>query len=239
MESINNNKILETWYKGKCHAPGIVEEESEVFEESETLEEAEEEPDLDIAFDELEAIKRRLLEMRAMLVQTPPDACVLSTVTPRGKFLTPPQVAMQRLRQENCILRCQMDRMVKHLMASRRELKKLEALRCQLGNRITSMSEEVHDFALFKQDAIHKFGLCIERDEQIKACKVNEYDFGYNVTRVVTRNESRVNYLAPLRCHHKLIKTISWHTVFMRLFLQALLGNVLDDLSTCNRLFIM
>lgn len=238
MES-NNNKILETWYRGQCHAPGIIEEESEVFEESETLGEAEEEPDLDIAFDELEAIKRRLLEMRAMLVQTPLDQCVLSTVTSKGKFLTSPQLAMQRLRHENCVLRCQMDRMVQHLMASRRELKTLEALRCQLGNRITSMSEQLHAFALFKQDAIHKFGLCIERDEQIKACKVNQYDFGFNVTKVVRHNESIVNYLAPLRCHRKLIQTITWHLVFMRLFLQALLGHMLDDFSTCNRRFIM
>lgn len=243
---MDSYKNLDTWYEDKrtllgnqCRAPGVIESESVTFVSSETIGEAEEEPDLDIAFDELEAIKRRLLEMRATLVQIPPDPCVLSTVTPKGKFLTAPQIAMQQLRHENCILRCQMDRMVQHLMATRREIKSLEALRCQLRNRITSMSEQLHAFALFKQDAIHKFALCIERDAQIKACKVDQYDFGYNVTKVVRRNEATVNYLAPLRCHRELTQTISWHMVFMRLFMQALLSHIMDDMSTCNRRYIV
>lgn len=243
---MDSYKNLDTWYEDKrtlfgnqCRAPGVIESESEVFVSSETIGEAEEEPDLDIAFDELEAIKRRLLEMRATLVQIPPDPCVLSTVTPQGKFLSAPQIAMQQLRHENSILRCQVDRMVQHLMATRREIKSLEALRCQLGNRITSMSEQLHDFALFKQDAIHKFALCIERDAQIKACKVDHPDFGYNVTKVVRRNESTVNYLAPLRCHRQLIQTISWHMVFMRLFLHALLGHLVDEMGPCSRTYIM
>lgn len=234
-----DNKILENWYKGICHAPGIVEEQSEVVEEFETYSVESEEVDLDLVYDELESIKRRLREMRELLVQTPPDPCNLSTAVPTKTFLTPKQKILQQLRQSNCVLRCQMDRLVQRLMETRGELKSLEALRCQLRNRINSMAAQLMAFVAFKKVAIHKFGLCIERDEQIKASKVHERDFGYNVRRVVQHNETQINYLAPLRCHRKLSTTISMELIFMRLYLQSIFSRMLDNWSKCNRRIVL
>ncbi|KAH8416029.1 hypothetical protein KR222_006826 [Zaprionus bogoriensis] len=230
------HKNLDTWYKGVCHAPGIVvEEELSLEEEALSLANAEEEPDLDLTYDELESIKRRLKELRSMLLVIKPDPCELATNQGQRDFLSPKQKMLLQLRHSNCVLRCQLDRIVQRLHATRREVKALEALRCQLRDRISSMTEELAKFARFKQDAIHMFGVCIERDEQIKACKVDEQDFNRRVKLAVQHNESRMRYLAPLRCHHELSYNVSMELIFMRLFLQSLFNRMVEGWNQCKQ----
>lgn len=235
-----DHKILETWYKGKCHAPGIIEEQSEGQEEYETLSvESEDEVDLDLVYDELESIKRHLQKMRAFLVNTPPDPCYLSTEVPKKTFLTPKQEMLHQLRHSNSVLRCQMDSLVQRLMDTRHEVKSLEALRCQLRSRINAMATQLMTFVAFKKDTKHKFGLCIERDEQIKASKVHERHFGYNVRRVVQHNESQINYLAPLRCHRRFSNTMTMELLFMRLYLQSIFSRMINNQNMCNRRVVL
>ncbi|KAH8300017.1 hypothetical protein KR044_008506 [Drosophila immigrans] len=229
---------LATWYKGRCHAPGIiVEEEAETVDISQPTQIASEEPDLDLAYDELESIKRRLVLLRSKLLVTPPDPCEKEIPTPMedDSFRTPNQKLLLQLRRSNHVLKCQLQKLMLRLQTTRSQIKILEAMRCQMNKCMTKLSKEVDKFQGFQQKTIEFFGICLERHEQIKMCKVDSEDFAAKVQTMMNHTQARMRYLVPMRCHNQLHYDLSVELMLMRIFLHSLFSNMLDDWNQCKR----
>ncbi|XP_034477512.1 uncharacterized protein LOC117784026 [Drosophila innubila] len=233
-------KNLATWYKGKCHAPGIlVEEESEIMDSTQCTVIADEEADLELAYDELETIKRRLITLRGkLLIRSQSCEEEIPYQLEDATFLTQNQQHLMQLRRSNCVLKCQLRKLLQHLHATRSQMKVLEATRCQLNSRLTHMTEELTKFEAFKLKAMDYFGHCIERNEQIKSCKVNNEDFALKMKAMIYHTESRMRHLVPMRCHHQLHYDLSVELVLIRIFLQSLFSNMIDDWNQCKRRLI-
>ncbi|XP_032590717.1 uncharacterized protein LOC116805047 [Drosophila grimshawi] len=235
------NKILSHWYKGDvCSAPGVLStDEDEILSASGSIEDAEEEPDLDLAYDQLEAIMQRLKHLRGKLLLSPADPCELELGTLSEAedtcCLTPNQLMLQQLRHRNCMLRCQLQRQAQHLHSSRKQLKLLESMRCQLNDRLQKMSAELNAFDQFKMSAQHQFGLCIERNEQIKASKIDEFDFRRHVRDVITQCHDKMSPLVPMRCHRQIRNNFSVELLLIRVFLHTLFSNMVEDWSYCKK----
>lgn len=231
------SKNLATWYKGRCHAPGIlVEEESEIVDSTQCTAIADEEPELDLAYDELETIKRRLILLRDKLLISP-DPCKQEIPAPveDDTLLTPNQQELLQLRRSNCLLKCQLRKLMQHLHATRSQMKVLEATRCLVNSRLSKMTDELAKFEAFKKKSKDYFGLCIERNEQIKCCKVDDEDFASHMKSLVYHTESRMHHLVPMRCHYQLHYDLSMELVLIRIFLQSLFNNMIDDWNLCKR----
>ncbi|KAM8711849.1 hypothetical protein ACLKA7_012368 [Drosophila subpalustris] len=235
-----DNKNLDTWYKGRCHAPGIiVEEESEILDSTQNTEILDEEPDLDLAFDELEAIKSRLLLLRGKLLVTPaPWEEEVPSQLEDASFLTPNQQQLLQLRRSNCVLKGQLRQLVQHLHATRSQMKVLEAMRGQLNSCLSKMTDELTKFEAFQSKARDYFGVCIERHEQIKSCKVDDEDFASKMQAMIYHTEARMRFVVPMRCHHQLHYHLSMELVLIRIFLQALFSNLMEDWNQCKRRLI-
>ncbi|XP_034105059.1 uncharacterized protein LOC117568481 [Drosophila albomicans] len=231
---------LDSWYKGKCHAPGIiVEEEAEITENSEDTHFAAEEPDYDLAYDELESIKGRLLLLRSKLLITPPDPCEQKYPIPLEdeSFRTPNQQLLLQLRRSNCVLKCQLQKLMQHLQTTRSQIKVLEAMRGQLNKCLGKMTSEVQKFQSFQQKAIEFFGICLERHEQVKMCKVDNEHFGAKVQAMMNHTQARLRYLVPMRCHNQLHYDLSVELILIRIFLHSLFSNMIEDWNHCKRHF--
>ncbi|XP_064540366.1 uncharacterized protein LOC135429823 [Drosophila montana] len=236
------NKILSNWYEGGvCRAPGLL-EESEILSASDYVEFVdEEEPDLDLAYDELEAIKRRLKQLLANMLRPTADSCEL-TGTSRSASedngngsLTAKQVMLQQLRRSNSKLRCQLRHQTEHLHNSRKQLRLLEDMRCQLGNRLRQMSAQLDEFQQFMRSTQHQAGLCIERNEQIKASKVDEHTFLLLLRKLIIHSGNNMRRMVPIRCHNQLRYDLSLDLILTRIFLHALFGNMVEDWKFCIR----
>ncbi|EDW57309.2 uncharacterized protein [Drosophila virilis] len=235
------NKILGNWYvAGECRAPGLLSPvESEILSASDKVEFGEEEPDLDLAYDQLEAIKRRLKQLQANLIYPPADPCELTgtsrTASEDNGSLTDNQVMLQQLRRSNSKLRCQLRLQAQHLQSSRKHLRLLEDMRCQLGNRLRQMSAQLDEFEQFKRSAQHQAGLCIERNEQIKATKIDKQNFLTQLSKLNIHYTNHMRLMAPLRCHNQLRYDLSLDLILTRIFLHALFGNMVEDWKFCIR----
>lgn len=238
------NKIVSYWYKGDaCQAAGVISpEESEILSSSDYDDEtiSTEEPDLQLPYDQLEAIKEQLKEMRAKLIYTPPDPCEqeersLSTGEQVG-FLNQKQIQLQQLRRSNCLLRCQLQSRVQHLHRARKQLLLVENMRCQLSKMLEKMVKEMNILEEFKVSAQHQFGLCIERNEQIKASKIDSHDFSELVQDKTFRRMGHMRPLVPLRCHLQVRYNMNVELVLVRIFLQSLFGNMTEDFKLFKRI---
>ncbi|XP_017959163.1 uncharacterized protein LOC108653296 [Drosophila navojoa] len=238
------NKIVSYWYKGDaCQAAGVISpEESEILSSSGIVDEtvSTEEPDLDLPYQQLEAIKQRLKEMRAKLIYTPADPCEQEDDgTPPGEpadFLTQKQIQLQQLRRSNCLLRCQLQSRVQHLHRARKELLLVENMRCQLNKMLDKMVNEMNILEEFKVSTQHHFGLCIERSEQIKMSKIDTHDFGELLNEKTLRMMGRVRPLVPLRCHLHVRYNLNVELILLRIFLQSLFGKFSEDWKLCMRI---
>ncbi|XP_017838873.1 uncharacterized protein LOC108597060 isoform X2 [Drosophila busckii] len=242
-----DDKLLGKWYVGECRAPGLPgaleqsEEESEIISASDGTElpdeEQETEPDLQLAYDELESIKQQLKLLRSKVISTPADPCEQEVPLPleNTDFLTPQQQKLLQLRRSNCVLRCQLQKQAQHLYATRNEIKTLQTMRCRLHEQLQQMAKQLQQFDQFKLKAVHQFGLCIERNEQIKASKMDAKDFMDTMEASTKHNEGSTNAIVPLHCHEKLRSTLFVELIRMRIFLHTLFANMLDDWELYKR----
>ncbi|EDW08604.2 uncharacterized protein LOC6578761 [Drosophila mojavensis] len=238
------NKIVSYWYKGDaCQAAGVISpEESEILSSSDFDDEtvSAEEPDLNLPYQQLEAIKQRLKKMRAKLIYTPPDPCEQEddgvSAGEQADFLNQKQLQLQQLRRSNCLLRCQLQSRVQHLHRARKELLLVENMRCQLNKMLEKMVTEMNILEEFKVSVQHHFGLCIERNEQIKMSKIDCHDFSELVHDKTIRRMGHMRPLVPLRCHLQVRYNLNVELILLRVFLQSLFGNITEDWKLFNRI---
>ncbi|KAH8371028.1 hypothetical protein KR093_005943 [Drosophila rubida] len=227
-----------TWYKGKCHAPGIiVEEVSETVDSTQETLFVAEEPDWNEAYDELESIKKRLLVLRSKLLVPPHDPCEkkFPEELEDESFMTPNQQLILELRRSNSELKCQLKKLMLHLQSTRSQIKTLEAMRCQMNKSFVKLSNELVNFQTFQTKAIEFFAICLERHEHIKMCKVDDEHFASKVQTMMHHTKARMRYLVPLRCHEHLHYDLSVELILMRIFLHSLFSNMMEDWNQCRR----
>ncbi|KAH8373029.1 hypothetical protein KR009_010582, partial [Drosophila setifemur] len=217
------------WNLGECRALGLLrvqteEEVSEVLSSGSEPNEEEETTDLDEAFDELEQIKQRLLQMRDKLL--PPSANNCRTAGQANQenvsFNGPETLQLVELRRHNSQLKCQLRDMTEHLNSTRKELKELESWRCLLQTRIQKMNKQLALFAAFKPLATHHFGLCIERWEQLKIHKVGQFTYRERMQTLVNHADNSRKTLVSLHCHKSIRQQIRMELMLLRLFLHNL-----------------
>ncbi|XP_022225625.2 uncharacterized protein LOC111076237 [Drosophila obscura] len=231
------------WNYGECRAPGLPQEESEILtsgpEPTCTGGEEEEQRDLDALYDELEAFKQRLWVLRSKLVTSPKDQCEAQAALADTdeSFFTAQSRQLVALRRQNCVLRCQLQLMAAHLNDSRKELKEVDGWRCLLATRIQRMRRELDIFEEFKLQAIHHFGLCIERWEQHKACKMDNIVYQQRMRLLIQHIDGRRVQLVPIHCHRQTCQQFRTEIIQTRIFLLNLFESMLNHFSFFNRQF--
>lgn len=230
------NKIVSYWYKGNtCQAAGLISpEESEILTSSYDYDSIDvEEPDLDTPYEQLEKIKTRLKELRDQLIYTPPDPCELdgASLSPKEDtcFLTVRQLQLQQLRRSNCLLRCQLQSRMQHLHRARKQLLLVQDMRCQLSSQLEKMIAEINVLEEFKVSAQHQFGLCIERNEQIKTSKIDRQEFSERIHDMYFRRVGSMRALVPLDCHMELRYTLNIELILVRIFLNDVFANLTEE----------
>ncbi|XP_017145942.2 uncharacterized protein LOC108158222 [Drosophila miranda] len=231
------------WNYGECRAPGLQQEESEILtsgpEPACTGGEEEEQLDLDALYDEMEALKQRLLLLRSKLVTSPKDQCHAQAAMEDTdeSFFTAQSRQLVALRRQNCVLRCQLQSMAGHLNSSRKELKEMDGWRCLVATCIQRMRRELDTFEEFKLQAIHHFGLCIERWEQHKACKVDSNVYQRRMRELIQHIDGRRVQMVPMHCHHQTFQQVRMEIIQTRLFLYNLFDSMLCYFHFFNRQF--
>ncbi|KAH8279356.1 hypothetical protein KR026_007744 [Drosophila bipectinata] len=225
------------WNGGECRAPGLPETEPEV-EETELLSSGaepsvgEEIEDLDGAYEQLELIKQRLLQLREILLPPQKDKCYQQQEEQEREdtsFKTQESLQLIELRRQNCQMRCKLATSYEHLNSTRKQIKELEGWRCLLQSRILDMSKQVTQFEEFKIRAIHHFALCIERWEQQKTTKVDHVTYRNRMQKVVYHADNCRQVLVPLHCHMAAREHVRMELMLLRAFLHNLLEAMVSD----------
>uniref|UniRef100_B4MPX2 GK19399 n=1 Tax=Drosophila willistoni TaxID=7260 RepID=B4MPX2_DROWI len=234
------------WNSGKCCAlglPKILENESEILTVSElpanTSFNEEEETDLDSIYDELETMKQKLLTLRSKLIITPMDKCQQKMEKEEqeeqedsvDEMLTPVQQQLNTLRRQNCILRCQLHEMAKHLYATRKDIEEYKALQCQLTQNLQKFCKELKIFDAFKANAIHHFGLCIERWEQHKNSKILAKTFMDMMCKFRISSTGMHRGHVTLNCHQQVRNDAIMELVLIRVLLCHIYETLMDNFN--------
>ncbi|KAH8267118.1 hypothetical protein KR018_008135, partial [Drosophila ironensis] len=231
------------WPTSECRAPGLPpelsgeEEESEVQTSGSDPVGAEEMHDLDGAYEELEQMKQRLLELRKLLLNPAPTQCEKDYEGDREdvSFKTFESLQLVELRRKNCQLRCQLKDLVQHLHNWRKEFAELEGWRCELRTRIQKMDKQLTDFDKFKVRAIEHFGLCIERWEQMKTSKLSNTDYQKRMREVVAHADNSRRSLVSLKCHKVTRHHIRSDLSQIRIILHNLFDAMMNDFRYFSR----
>ncbi|SPP73093.1 uncharacterized protein LOC117578461 [Drosophila guanche] len=233
------------WNYGECRAPGLQQQEqseeilSSGTEPTASVGEEEQQLDLEALYDELEAWKQRLWQLRSKLVVSPKQPCEAQAALEDTdeSFLTIESRQLVALRRQNCVLRCQLQSMAAHLKDSRKELKEMDAWRCLLTTRIQRLRKELDVFGEFQLRAIHHFGLCIERWEQHKACKVENNVYRRRMRELIQHIDGSRVQLVPMHCHRQTSQHLRSEIVQTRIFLHNLYESMLAHLRFFHRQF--
>ncbi|XP_068147107.1 uncharacterized protein [Drosophila tropicalis] len=232
------------WNFGKCCAlglPKIVENESEIITASELPAndsfDEEEGTDLDSIYDQLEAMKQKLLTLRSKLIITPMDKCQQKIEKEEqedqedntDELLSPAQQQLYTLRRQNCLLRCQLNEMAKHLYATRKDIEEYKAWQCELTQNLQKFRKELKTFDVFKANAIHHFGICIERWEQHKNSKISAETFMNMVCKFRTSSTGMYRGHVTLSCHQHVRKGAIMELVLIRVLLSHLYESLMDN----------
>ncbi|XP_030387479.1 uncharacterized protein LOC115634072 [Scaptodrosophila lebanonensis] len=222
------------WKIGECRAPGLPQKsESEILTASDGnctgSEEDERPPDLDLIYADLESMRQRLLAIRNTMVRPEPEPCLEIVAYEQAiPFSTKAQRQLMELRRNNCIMKCKIEDMTRHLLNSRQRMKECEARQIHLRKHMEKMSKQLDEFKAFITKAQDNFGICIERFELHKNCFVDIKDFREKVTELMFQMKELLNNKVPKACHKIMRKAIQKESVAMRFFLQALLESVLQ-----------
>lgn len=225
------------WNGGDCRAPGLAEiepeeEESELFSSGPEPTVGEEMEDLDGAYDELELIKQRLLQLRDILLPPQRDRCYQQQEEQEKEdtsFKSQESLQLIELRRQNCQMRCKLSTAYEHLNSSRQQIKELEGWRCLLQSRIQKMNQQLTKFEEFKVRAIHHFALCIERWEHQKTTKVDHVAYRNRMQKVVSHADNSRQCLVPLHCHKATRHHIRMELMLLRVFLHNLFEAMVND----------
>ncbi|EDV59731.1 uncharacterized protein LOC6541827 [Drosophila erecta] len=222
---------MSTSKTGQCRAPGILQleeqEESDLLTSGRDPSDAEEETDLDAAYDELEEMKQRLIALRNKVVITNPDVCQELKVREGG--------ALQQLRDQKCQLICRLQEVTQHLEDSQKELKELETWCCQLQYRIQQANRQLDQFEDFKLRVIHQFGLCIERWEHQKTHKIDCATYRKEMEAHVHHADNSRKSVVPLKCHKSFRRRIRIELLLLRVFLHNLFETMVSDFKFFGR----
>lgn len=228
---------MSAWKIAPCRAPGIPkldeQEESDLVSSGIDPSDAEEETDLDAAYDELEEMKQRLITLRNKIIITNPDACQ----DPRKirDLWTPEGGELQELRDQKCQLICQLQEATQHLKDSQNELKELETWRCHLQSRIHQAKRQLSQFENFKLKVIHQFGLCIERWENQKTCKLDCTTYRKEMAAHILHADNSRKSVVYQKCHKSYRRRIRVELMLVRVFLHNLFEAMVNDFRFFSR----
>ncbi|XP_016940345.4 uncharacterized protein [Drosophila suzukii] len=224
-----------------CRAPGILnlnilEDESDLLTSGKDPSGLEEETDLDMAYEELEAMKQRLILLRSQILSPKPDKCQDLKVQ---EVLSPERLQLQELRRQKFQLICRFQEAEQHLKDTRLELQELEDWRCQLQSRILQMNRQVSQFEKFRPRVIHQFGLCLERWEHQKTHKMDCATFRKEMEAQVHRTDNTRKSEVPLKCHQHHRHQIRMELIMLRVFVHNLFEAMVSDFRFfCRQLSI-
>jgi len=224
-----------------CRAPGILnlnilEDESDLLTSGKDSSGLEEETDLEMAYEELEAMKQRLILLRSQILSPKPDKCQDLKVQ---EVLSPERLQLQELRRQKFQLICRFQEAEKHLKDTRLELRELEDWRCQLQFRILQMNRQVSQFEKFRPQVIHQFGLCLERWEHQKTHKMDCATFRKEMEAQVHRTDNTRKSEVPLKCHQHHRHQIRMELIMLRVFVHNLFEAMVSDFRFfCRQLSI-
>ncbi|XP_033153499.1 uncharacterized protein LOC117136620 [Drosophila mauritiana] len=227
---------MSAWKIAPCRAPGLPkleeQEESDLLSSGIDSSDAEEETDLDAAYDELEAMKQRLIALRNKIIVTNPDACQDLKVR---ELWSTGGGELQELRDQKCQLICRLQEVTQHLKDSQNELKELEGWRCHLQSRIHQAKRQLSQFGDFKLKVIHQFGLCLERWEHQKTCKVDYTTYRKEMEAHILHADNVRQSVVHQKCHKSYRRRIRFELMLIRVFLHNLFEAMVNDFKFFSR----
>ncbi|XP_017077738.2 uncharacterized protein LOC108112408 [Drosophila eugracilis] len=206
------------------------EEESELVTSGNDPSGMEEVTDLDVAYDELEGMKQRLILLRNKILVPESDGFQDDFDDQEVEIgLTPESQQLLELHRHKCQLVLRVQEAKQHLDDSRKELKELDDWTCQLQSRINQARRKLVQFKEFKLRVKHQFGMCIERWEHHKTHKVDCTTFRRVMEEHVHKAENIRKSVLPLKCHKTNRDRISLELMMLRVFLHNLFGSMVKD----------
>ncbi|XP_017001512.3 uncharacterized protein [Drosophila takahashii] len=231
---------METWKIADCRAPGLLklnlEDESDLLTSGKDPSGLEEATDVDAAYDELEDLKQRLIQLRSQILNLKPDSCEDQKVP---ENFSPQRQQLLELRRQKCQLICRLKEVKSHLKDTHKELEELEGWRCLLQSRIKKMNFQLSQFAEFRPRVIGHFGLCIERWEHQKTHKMDCATFRREMESHVNHADNTRKSLVSMKCHQRNRKQIRVELAMLRILLHNLFEAMVSDFQFfCRQLSI-
>ncbi|XP_016957958.2 uncharacterized protein LOC108029966 [Drosophila biarmipes] len=223
-----------------CRAPGILnlnlEEESDLLTSGKDPSGLEEETDLEMAYEELEGMKQRLILLRSQILSPKPDRCQDMKVQ---EDFRPERLQLQELRRRKCELICRFQEADRHLKDVRLELQELDDWRCLLQSRILQIKRQLAQFENFRPRVIHQLGLCLERWEHQKTHKMDCAVFRKEMEAQVHSSDNSRKSVVSLKCHQRHRQQIRQELAMLRVFVHNLFEAMISDFQFfCRQLSI-
>ncbi|KAH8348469.1 hypothetical protein KR084_007852, partial [Drosophila pseudotakahashii] len=231
---------MSTWKIADCRAAGLLklnfDDESDLLTSGKDPSGVEEATDLDAAYEELEEMKQRLIQVRSKILNTKTESCQDQKVQ---ENFSPQRQQLIELRRQKCQLICRLKKVKNHLGATQKELEELEAWHCLLQSRIRQMNRQLSQFAEFRPRVIGHFGLCIERWEHQKTHKMDCTTFRREMESHVNHADNTRKSMVSMKCHQRNRRQIRVELAMLRILLHNLFEAMVSDFQFfCRQLSI-